>query len=94
MGVVDEGESKIKREGRSSAQVIVLEKSGDVSYTACGMSFNLFTRTNPSTISMRLACKASEITLIYNVKICLNLYPFVLPIVMPCQLWYLKLLSI
>ncbi|NJD90711.1 MAG: NADH oxidase [Geobacter sp.] len=33
--------SQIRRE-RNDAQVIVLEKSGDVSYAACGMPYNLF----------------------------------------------------
>lgn len=38
--------SQIKREDHG-AQVIVLEKSGDVSYAACGMPYNLFYRDKP-----------------------------------------------
>lgn len=38
--------SQIKREDRDS-QVIVLEKSGDVSYAACGMPYNLFYKDKP-----------------------------------------------
>lgn len=38
--------SQIKREDKS-AQVIVLEKSGDVSYAACGMPYNLFYKDKP-----------------------------------------------
>src|SRR5512133_1595037 len=38
--------SQIKREGHG-AQVIVLEKSGDVSYAACGMPYNLFYKDKP-----------------------------------------------
>ncbi len=38
--------SQIKREDRD-AQVIVLEKSGDVSYAACGMPYNLFYKDKP-----------------------------------------------
>ena len=38
--------SQIKREAHS-AQVIVLEKSGDVSYAACGMPYNLFYKDKP-----------------------------------------------
>ncbi|MDR3580071.1 MAG: FAD-dependent oxidoreductase [Oryzomonas sp.] len=38
--------SQIKREDRG-AQVIVLEKSGDVSYAACGMPYNLFYKDKP-----------------------------------------------
>lgn len=38
--------SQIKREDHD-AQVIVLEKSGDVSYAACGMPYNLFYRDKP-----------------------------------------------
>lgn len=38
--------SQIKREDHH-AQVIVLEKSGDVSYAACGMPYNLFYRDKP-----------------------------------------------
>lgn len=38
--------SQIKREDRD-AQVIVLEKSGDVSYAACGMPYNLFFKDKP-----------------------------------------------
>ncbi|MDD2542720.1 MAG: FAD-dependent oxidoreductase [Desulfuromonadaceae bacterium] len=38
--------SQIKREDHSS-QVIVLEKSGDVSYAACGMPYNLFYKDKP-----------------------------------------------
>lgn len=38
--------SQIKREDHS-AQVIVLEKSGDVSYAACGMPYNLFYKDKP-----------------------------------------------
>ena len=38
--------SQIKREDHG-AQVIVLEKSGDVSYAACGMPYNLFFRDKP-----------------------------------------------
>ncbi len=38
--------SQIKRE-EQSAQVIVLEKSGDVSYAACGMPYNLFYKDKP-----------------------------------------------
>jgi CoA-dependent NAD(P)H sulfur oxidoreductase len=38
--------SQIKREDHS-AQVVVLEKSGDVSYGACGMPYNLFFKDKP-----------------------------------------------
>jgi len=38
--------SQIRREDRD-AQVIVLEKSGDVSYAACGMPYNLFYKDKP-----------------------------------------------
>ncbi|MDA8413965.1 MAG: FAD-dependent oxidoreductase [Desulfobacteraceae bacterium] len=38
--------SQIKREDHN-AQVIVLEKSGDVSYAACGMPYNLFYKDKP-----------------------------------------------
>ncbi len=38
--------SQIKREDHG-AQVIVLEKSGDVSYSACGMPYNLFYKDKP-----------------------------------------------
>jgi len=38
--------SQIKREDRG-AQVIVLERSGDVSYAACGMPYNLFYKDKP-----------------------------------------------
>jgi NADPH-dependent 2,4-dienoyl-CoA reductase/sulfur reductase-like enzyme len=38
--------SQIKREDHC-AQVIVLEKSGDVSYAACGMPYNLFYKDKP-----------------------------------------------
>jgi len=38
--------SQIKREDHG-AQVIVLEKSGDVSYAACGMPYNLFYKDKP-----------------------------------------------
>ncbi|MDA8431179.1 MAG: FAD-dependent oxidoreductase, partial [Geobacteraceae bacterium] len=38
--------SQIKRE-QHDAQVIVLEKSGDVSYAACGMPYNLFYPDKP-----------------------------------------------
>lgn len=38
--------SQIKREDQG-AEVIVLEKSGDVSYAACGMPYNLFYRDKP-----------------------------------------------
>lgn len=38
--------SQIKREDHT-AQVIVLEKSGDVSYAACGMPYNLFFKDKP-----------------------------------------------
>jgi NADPH-dependent 2,4-dienoyl-CoA reductase/sulfur reductase-like enzyme len=38
--------SQIKRADRD-AQVIVLEKSGDTSYAACGMPYNLFFRDTP-----------------------------------------------
>jgi CoA-dependent NAD(P)H sulfur oxidoreductase len=38
--------SQIRRED-PSAQVIVLEKSGDVSYAACGMPYNLFYKDKP-----------------------------------------------
>jgi len=38
--------SQIKRENHD-AQVIVLEKSGDVSYAACGMPYNLFYKDKP-----------------------------------------------
>lgn len=38
--------SQIKREDHN-AQVIVLEKTGDVSYAACGMPYNLFYRNKP-----------------------------------------------
>ncbi|GAC1450362.1 MAG: FAD-dependent oxidoreductase [Desulfuromonadaceae bacterium] len=38
--------SQIKREDHGS-QVIVLEKSGDVSYAACGMPYNLFYKDKP-----------------------------------------------
>lgn len=38
--------SQIKREDHG-AEVIVLEKSGDVSYAACGMPYNLFYRDKP-----------------------------------------------
>ncbi|MDD2899450.1 MAG: FAD-dependent oxidoreductase [Desulfuromonadaceae bacterium] len=38
--------SQIKRE-EHGAQVIVLEKSGDVSYAACGMPYNLFYKDKP-----------------------------------------------
>ena len=38
--------SQIKREDRG-AEVIILEKSGDVSYAACGMPYNLFYRDKP-----------------------------------------------
>ena len=38
--------SQIMREDHA-AQVIVLEKSGDVSYAACGMPYNLFYRDKP-----------------------------------------------
>jgi len=38
--------SQIMREDKS-AQVVVLEKSGDVSYAACGMPYNLFFKDKP-----------------------------------------------
>lgn len=38
--------SQIKREDHD-AQVIILEKSGDVSYAACGMPYNLFYKDKP-----------------------------------------------
>lgn len=38
--------SQIKRQDRD-AEVIVLEKSGDVSYSACGMPYNLFYKNRP-----------------------------------------------
>ncbi|BEH08963.1 FAD-dependent oxidoreductase [Geobacter sulfurreducens subsp. ethanolicus] len=38
--------SQIKREDHG-AQVVVLEKSGDVSYAACGMPYNLFYKDKP-----------------------------------------------
>lgn len=38
--------SQIRRED-NGAQVIVLEKSGDVSYAACGMPYNLFYKDKP-----------------------------------------------
>jgi NADPH-dependent 2,4-dienoyl-CoA reductase/sulfur reductase-like enzyme len=38
--------SQIRRED-NNAQVIVLEKSGDVSYAACGMPYNLFYKDKP-----------------------------------------------
>ena len=38
--------SQIRREDHTS-QVIVLEKSGDVSYAACGMPYNLFYKDKP-----------------------------------------------
>lgn len=38
--------SQIKRED-PGAQVVVLEKSGDVSYAACGMPYNLFYKDKP-----------------------------------------------
>ncbi|KAA0888320.1 FAD-dependent oxidoreductase [Oryzomonas rubra] len=38
--------SQIKRED-PGAQVIILEKSGDVSYAACGMPYNLFYKDKP-----------------------------------------------
>jgi NADPH-dependent 2,4-dienoyl-CoA reductase/sulfur reductase-like enzyme len=38
--------SQIKRENHD-AQVVVLEKSGDVSYAACGMPYNLFYKDKP-----------------------------------------------
>ena len=38
--------SQIKRQS-PSAQVIVLERSGDVSYAACGMPYNLFFKEKP-----------------------------------------------
>ena len=38
--------SQIKRQS-PQAQVIVLERSGDVSYAACGMPYNLFFKDKP-----------------------------------------------
>lgn len=38
--------SQIKREDHG-AQVVILEKSGDVSYAACGMPYNLFYKDKP-----------------------------------------------
>ena len=38
--------SQIKRQAPGS-QVVVFEKSGDISYAACGMPYNLFYRDTP-----------------------------------------------
>jgi CoA-dependent NAD(P)H sulfur oxidoreductase len=38
--------SQIRRED-PGAQMVVLEKSGDVSYAACGMPYNLFYKDKP-----------------------------------------------